>query len=132
MSILLPRWPVRLACVLAGLLMNAATAAAPTDVASGDSVILASYYELGPGCVALRPPRLRITQPPELGQAIVMGSHAVVQASPGCAPMRVPVVQVLYQAGRPGLDMVSWEVRSQRRDRKPAETSAQVRVTPRR
>lgn len=102
---------------------------APISLKPGQTVVLASYYELR-GCQALAAPRLRLTQDAKLGQATVVGGQGNTGGSGGCGYLAVPVSQVIYRADKTGRDTVSWEVRYQARDRAPETGNADIVVLP--
>lgn len=98
---------------------------------SGDVAVLASYYEIrGSDCLALRAPRVAITQMPTLGKASIMQTRGQSSDSGRCAYKSVPVAQVVYQADRPGSDTLSWEVKYQNKTIGTRRYSATVGVTP--
>ncbi len=101
----------------------------PISVKPGQTVVLASYYELR-GCQALAAPRLRLTQKASLGRAAVVGRQGNTGGSGGCGYLAAPVSQVIYRAGKTGRDTVSWEVRYQTRGRAPETGSADIVVLP--
>jgi hypothetical protein len=111
---------------LRALLLLAIALAAPALAQNGDkpvlpgqNVVLGSYYEVSSsGCVALSAPRVTITQRPQLGKLIVTRTQGTVRVfNPRCAveAMALPVSQVLYQADKPGVDTMAWEIRYQER-----------------
>ena len=98
---------------------------------SGDVVVLASYYEIrGSDCLALRAPRVSITQMPRLGKASILQTRGQSSDSGRCAYKAVPVSQVVYQADQPGSDTLSWEVKYQNKTVGTRRYSATVGVTP--
>lgn len=98
---------------------------------SGDVVVLASYYEIrGSDCLALRAPRVQITQNPTLGKASIMQTRGQSSDSGRCAYRPVAVSQVVYQADRPGSDTLAWEVKYQNKTLGTRRFSATVGVTP--
>ena len=110
-----------------------ARAAGPAQVPSGGQVVLGTYYEVaGPDCRALSAPRVRITSAGSLGKAIVVRTTGQAAATARCRHRQVPVAMVLYQADKPGLDSVAWEVRYQQRGTPLEHGAADVRVMPRR
>ena len=112
-----------------------------TPLASGQQLMLASYYELSStGCSVLSPPRVTITQQPALGKLIVVRAKGLVRnSSPKCAlgEMDLPLSQLWYQANKPGVDTMAWSVTFQARvaprDSRPRMEygSARLRVKPR-
>ncbi len=98
---------------------------------TGDVAVLASYYEIrGADCLALRAPRVVITQPPALGQAHVQQTRGQAGASGRCAYKAVPISQVVYQARQPGTDVLAWEVKYQDKSLGTRHYNARVGVTP--
>lgn len=98
---------------------------------SGDVAVLATYYEIrGSDCLALRAPRVSITQMPALGKASILQTRGQSSDSGRCAYKSVPVAQVVYQADRPGSDTLSWEVKYQNKTIGTRRYSATVGVTP--
>jgi hypothetical protein len=85
----------------------------------GQQMVLASYYELSrTGCRALSPPRVTITKPAALGKVIVVRTEGLVNTSlQQCAvrTMNLPIMQVVYQADKPGFDTMAWSVQYQAR-----------------
>lgn len=130
----------------APLLACAATAAlaqtrpAEPQLTPGQQVVLASYYEVSPsGCRALSAPRVTVTQKATLGKVIVMRTEGVARISdPRCvvSALKLPVAQVVYQADKPGVDTMAWEVRYQERrgykgrEQRTEGGSARIRVNP--
>ncbi len=105
--------------------------AASQTMKSGDVAVLASYYEIrGSDCLALRAPRVSITQAPRLGKASIMQTRGQSGSSGRCAYKAVPVSQVVYQADRPGDDSLAWEVKYQDKTIGTRRYSATVGVTP--
>ncbi len=118
------------ALAVLGMVLGAPTVLAQT-LKSGDVAVLASYYEIrGSDCLALRAPRVSITQMPTLGKASVMQTRGQSSNSGRCAYKAVPVAQVVYQADRPGSDTLSWEVKYQNKTIGTRRYSATVGVTP--
>lgn len=114
------------------LLASAMPANAQVEVPSGSNVVLATYFEIDPeNCRPLASPRVRITGNGVLGKAIVVRTQGKVSATARCPHKLVPISQVLYQADKPGIDAISWDVRYLRRDARVERVSSQVRVTPR-
>lgn len=114
------------------LLAAAMPAAAQIQVPSGSSVVLATYFEIDPeSCRPLASPRVRITGNGVLGKAIVVRTQGKVSATTRCPHKLVPISQVLYQADKPGIDAISWDVRYLRRNARVERVSSQVNVTPR-
>lgn len=98
---------------------------------SGDVAVLASYYEIrGSDCLALRAPRVLITQAPHLGKASIVQTRGQSAQSGRCAYKAVAVSQVVYQADQPGSDTLSWEVKYQNKTLGTRRYSATVGVTP--
>ncbi|MGE8690424.1 MAG: hypothetical protein ACN6PJ_24980 [Achromobacter sp.] len=98
---------------------------------SGEVAVLASYYEIrGSDCLPLRAPRVTITQAPRLGKANVMQTRGQTAGSGRCAYKAVPISQVVYQADRPGDDLLAWEVKYQDKALGTRRYSATVGVTP--
>ncbi|SSW62793.1 hypothetical protein [Achromobacter agilis] len=98
---------------------------------SGDVAVLASYFEIrGSDCLALRAPRVSITQAPRLGKASVMQTRGQSGSSGRCAYKAVPISQVVYQADRPGDDTLAWEVKYQDKALGTRRYSATVGITP--
>jgi len=122
-------WPFLFPCL--GV-TAAAAQAAEVSVRAGQDVVLASYYEIRPvDCLPLQAPRVRITAAPRLGKATVVRiQHQAVAAGGRCGTLAVPVAQVHYRAGQPGVDAVDWEVRYQARGVGPAQESARLRILP--
>ncbi|SUV94187.1 hypothetical protein [Bordetella holmesii] len=102
---------------------------APVSLKPGQTVVLASFYELR-GCLALAAPRLQLTQPPTLGAATVVSSQGNTGGSGGCGYIATPVSQIIYKADKTGRDTVTWTVRYQARDRAPETGSANIVVLP--
>lgn len=122
---------LRLLPALLALAVPAAWAAGPT-VQVGDNVTLASYSQTrGADCASLRPPLVRIVQPPRLGTATVVQSQG--NSGPGgrCAHTAVPVTQIVYRGTQPGQDTVVWEVTHQPRQPASRRDSAAIVVVPR-
>jgi hypothetical protein len=112
-----------------GMALSAPTLA--QTLKSGDVAVLASYYEIrGSDCLALRAPRVSITQMPNLGKASIQQTRGQSNDSGRCAYKAVPVAQVVYQADRPGSDTLSWEVKYQNKAVGTRRYSATVGVTP--
>ncbi|MPS77051.1 MAG: hypothetical protein E2591_03125 [Achromobacter sp.] len=98
---------------------------------SGDVSVLASYYEIrGSDCLALRAPRVVITQYPTLGKASIVQTRGQSAESGRCAYKAVPVAQVVYVADQPGADHLAWEVKYQNKTVGTRRYSATVGVTP--
>jgi hypothetical protein len=122
-----PRFIFALALLAAG---PSAPASSQT-VKSGDVTVLASYYEIrGSDCLALRAPRVTITQAPRLGKASIMQTRGQAGNSGRCAYKAVPISQVVYQADRPGDDTLAWEVKYQDKAIGTRRYSATVGVAP--
>lgn len=116
---------------LAALGMGLGVPASAQTLKSGDVAILATYYEIrGSDCLALRAPRVAITQMPTLGKASIMQTRGQSNDSGRCAYKSVPVAQVVYQADRPGSDTLSWEVKYQNKTIGTRRYTATVGVTP--
>ncbi|KRA02259.1 hypothetical protein ASD71_09545 [Achromobacter sp. Root565] len=119
---------------LAALTVLGMGISAPTfaqTLKSGDVAVLASYYEIrGSDCLALRAPRVSITQMPTLGKASILQTRGQSNNSGRCAYKAVPVAQVVYQADQPGSDTLSWEVKYQNKTIGTRRYSATVGVTP--
>jgi len=112
--------------------IGAGAHAAEPLVASGKQMVLATYYEIDAlHCRALAAPRVRITGKAVLGKAIVVRSQGQSSASSICPGRQVPIAQVLYQADKPGVDALTWEVRYVRRRPDLERVSIQVTVGPR-
>lgn len=112
-----------------GVAMSAPASA--QTLKSGDVAVLASYYEIrGSDCLALRAPRVSITQMPALGKASIQQTRGQTNNSGRCAYKSVPVAQVVYQADQPGSDTLSWEVKYQNKTIGTRRYSATVGVTP--
>lgn len=113
------------------IVCGALTPASAQTMKSGDVAVLASYYEIrGADCLALRAPRVQITQPPQLGKASIVHTRGQSAQSGRCAYKAVPIAQVVYQADRPGSDVLSWEVKYQNKTLGTRRYSATVGVTP--
>ena len=79
------------------LALSAPISASAQTMKSGDVVVLASYYEIrGSDCLALRAPRVQITQSPKLGKASIMQTRGQSSDSGRCAYRPVAVSQVVY------------------------------------
>ncbi|CAB3840845.1 hypothetical protein LMG26684_01564 [Achromobacter mucicolens] len=116
---------------LATLGVGFSASAQAQTLKSGDVTVLASYYEIrGSDCLALRAPRVAITQMPTLGKASILQTRGQSNDSGRCAYKSVPVAQVVYQADRPGSDTLSWEVKYQNKTIGTRRYSATVGVTP--
>ena len=116
---------------LAAFSMATSACASAQTLKSGDVAVLASYYEIrGSDCLALRAPRVSITQMPTLGKASILQTRGQSSDSGRCAYKSVPVAQVVYQADRPGSDVLSWEVKYQNKTLGTRRYSATVGVTP--
>lgn len=116
---------------LAAFSMAISACASAQTLKSGDVTVLASYYEIrGSDCLALRAPRVSITQMPTLGKASILQTRGQSSDSGRCAYKSVPVAQVVYQADRPGSDVLSWEVKYQNKTIGTRRYSATVGVTP--
>lgn len=101
------------------------------NLKSGDVTVLASYYEIrGSDCLALRAPRVVITQNPTLGKASIMQTRGQSSDSGRCAYKAVPVSQVVYAADQPGADTLAWEVKYQNKTLGTRRYSATVGVAP--
>lgn len=112
-----------------GMALSAPTLA--QTLKSGDVAVLASYYEIrGSDCLALRAPRVAITQMPTLGKASILQTRGQSNNSGRCAYKAVPVAQVVYQADQAGSDTLSWEVKYQNKTIGTRRYSATVGVTP--
>lgn len=111
--------------------MAVCTPVSAQTMKSGDVAVLASYYEIrGSDCLALRAPRVQITQNPQLGKASIVQTRGQSGQSGRCAYKSVPIAQVVYQADQPGSDTLSWEVKYQNRTLGIRRYSATVGVTP--
>ncbi|EHK67455.1 hypothetical protein KYC_04987 [Achromobacter arsenitoxydans SY8] len=121
-------------CFYSGLAALGIALSAPVSaqtLTSGDVAVLASYYEIrGSDCLALRAPRVAITQMPTLGKASILQTRGQSSNSGRCAYKSVPVAQVVYQADRPGSDTLSWEVKYQNKTIGTRRYSATVGVKP--
>lgn len=116
---------------LASLGMALSAPATAQTMKSGDVAVLASYYEIrGSDCLALRAPRVQITQNPRLGKASIMQTRGQSSDSGRCAYRPVAVSQVVYQADQPGSDTLAWEVKYQNKTLGTRRFSATVGVTP--
>ncbi|WP_144633433.1 hypothetical protein [Bordetella genomosp. 13] len=118
---------------LAPLLLWGASASAwaQVQVASGGQVVLATYYEVdAESCQVLSAPRVRITQKAILGKAIIVRTQKPASGFGRCPAKLVTIAQVLYQADKPGMDTVAWQVRYQRRGPEPERFSSMVNVAP--
>ena len=116
---------------LAALGMALSAPAVGQTLTSGDVAVLASYYEIrGSDCLALRAPRVAITQMPTLGKASIMQTRGQSSDGGRCAYKSVPVAQVVYQADRPGSDTLAWEVKYQNKSLGTRRYSATVGVKP--
>ncbi|MFD4838286.1 hypothetical protein ACFWP0_12340 [Achromobacter sp. NPDC058515] len=121
----------RFRSVLAALGLALSAPVLAQTLKSGDVAVLASYYEIrGSDCLALRAPRVAITQMPTLGKASIQQTRGQSSDSGRCAYKAVPVSQVIYQADRPGSDTLSWEVKYQNKTIGTRRYSATVGVTP--
>lgn len=117
------------AIALLGIGLSAPTVA--QTMKSGDVVVLASYYEIrGSDCLALRAPRVLITQQPQLGKASIVQTRGQSAASGRCAYKAVAVSQVVYQADQPGTDTLGWEVKYQTKALGTRRYSTTVGVKP--
>jgi len=117
--------------VLAALGVALTAPVSAQTLKSGDVAVLASYYEIrGSDCLALRAPRVSITQMPTLGKASIQQTRGQSNNSGRCAYKSVPVAQVVYQADQPGSDTLSWEVKYQNKTIGTRRYSATVGVTP--
>lgn len=117
--------------VLAVLGMALSAPSLAQTLKSGDVAVLASYYEIrGSDCLALRAPRVAITQMPTLGKASIQQTRGQSNNSGRCAYKAVPIAQVVYQADSPGSDTLSWEVKYQNKAIGTRRYSATVGVTP--
>jgi hypothetical protein len=117
--------------VLAVIGMALSAPALAQTLKSGDVAVLASYYEIrGSDCLALRAPRVAITQMPTLGKASILQTRGQSNNSGRCAYNAVPVAQVVYQADQAGSDTLSWEVKYQNKTIGTRRYSATVGVTP--
>lgn len=98
----------------AAMLLTATTlaSAAPLNLKQGQTVVLASFYELR-GCQALAAPRLRLTENAALGSATIVRTDGNTGGSGPCGYLAVPVVQVVYRADKPGRETVRWQVQYQ-------------------
>ncbi|MNT79205.1 hypothetical protein D3C72_2185160 [compost metagenome] len=67
---------------------------------------------------------------PSLGKASILQTRGQSSDSGRCAYKSVPVAQVVYQAGQPGSDTLSWEVKYQNKAIGTRRYSATVGVTP--
>ncbi|MFJ1298372.1 hypothetical protein ACILG0_00320 [Pseudomonadota bacterium AL_CKDN230030165-1A_HGKHYDSX7] len=113
------------------LLASALPAHADATLQAGQTVVVASYYELrGPNCQVMNPPHVRIVTRPTLGALTVVRGEANTGGGGRCAYTAVPVSQLLYRAQRPGSETLTWEVRYQDRGRKVERVSAQITVGP--
>ncbi|MDQ8030790.1 MAG: hypothetical protein REJ50_02145 [Bordetella sp.] len=116
---------------LGALMLGALPARADTTLQVGQTVMVASYYELrGPNCQVMNPPHVRIVTRPSHGALTVVRAQGNTGGAGRCAYTAVPVAQLLYRGDRPGTDAISWEVRYQSRDRKVERMSAHITVGP--
>lgn len=116
---------------LALLGMASVAPASAQAMKSGDVGVLASYYEIrGSDCLALRAPRVQITQQPKLGKASIVQTRGQSPESGRCAYKAVAVSQVVYQADQPGTDTLSWEVKYQNKALGIRRYSTTVGVAP--
>lgn len=109
-------------------------AAAPVggpSLKTGDITVLASYYEIhDSGCLALRAPRVTITQPPRLGAASVIQTRGQSDGSGRCAYKTALLTELIYQADRPGSDALTWEVKYQSKALGTRRYSATLGIAP--
>ena len=120
-----PRTLLALPLLLGGI----PPAQADATLIAGQTVVVASYYELrGPNCQAMNPPHVRIVTRPTLGALTIVRGEANTGGGGRCAYTSVPVSQLLYRAQRPGSETITWEVRYQDRGRKVERVSAQITV----
>lgn len=104
-------------------------AQADATLQAGQTVVVASYYELrGQNCQVMNPPHVRIVTRPTLGTLTIVRAEANTGGGGRCAYTAVPVSQLLYRAQRPGSETITWEVRYQDRGRKVERVSAQITV----
>ena len=116
---------------LAMMTLTAHTPALAQNLKSGDVTVLASYYEIrGSDCLALRAPRVVITQNPTLGKASIVQTRGQSSDSGRCAYKAVPVSQVVYAADQPGADTLAWEVKYQNKTLGTRRYSATIGVAP--
>lgn len=107
------------------------TAAAAQNLKPGDTSILATYYEIrDANCLALRAPRVVITQMPRLGTATVQQTNGLTDGSGRCAYKPVAVARIVYQADKPGTDALAWEVKYQTKSLGVRRYSSTVGIAP--
>lgn len=100
-------------------------------VPTNKATVLASYYEvLDSNCRPLRSPPIVITARPAIGSLTISTTVGQADSPSQCRYVRVPVTQVLYQAGnRAGTDAFAWEVRFQSRNLGTLRVQGGVTVT---
>ena len=122
-----PSFTAALAIALAPL----AAPVAAQSLKTGDTTVLASYYEIrGSDCLALRAPRVTITHPPRLGTATIVQTRGQSSDSGRCAYKTVPIAQLVYQARQPGSDSLAWEVKYQNKTVGTRRYSATLGIAP--
>jgi hypothetical protein len=101
-------------------------------VPPGRATVLASYYEiLDSNCKALRAPPVVLTTRPALGSLSLNTTVVLADNPASCRHVRVPVTQVLYQAGKqPGTSSAAWEVHFQSRNLGTRRVQGTVTVSP--
>lgn len=123
--------PYFFALLLAAGVSTLPTPAAAQTLKPGDVSILATYYEIrDANCLALRAPRVIITQMPRLGTASVQQTNGLTDSSGRCANKPVAVARLVYVANKPGTDTLAWEVKYQTKSLGVRRYSATVGVVP--
>jgi hypothetical protein len=96
------------------------------------ATVLASYYEiLDSNCKPLRAPPVVLTTRPAQGSISLNTTTMLADNPASCRHVRVPVTQVLFQAGKPASPSnVAWEVHFQSRNLGTLRVQGTVTVSP--